>query len=105
MNQRLNEDWPVFLHLRADGSGTFGQIDQTFRRTRGADSAVATDPQQWIGVPTVSVEAGLAWAPNLPYRTTRVTLAYPPLPKKLTISPHLLSPGISCDSSLSCFVK
>ena len=76
LNQRLTCDSPFYLHLRAEGSGTFGRIDQVFSRTRGADSETATDPQSWIGVPTVSVEIGLAWAPQLPDRTTRVTLAY-----------------------------
>lgn len=76
LNQRLTQNSPFFLHLRAEGSGTFGRIDQVFSRTRGADSESATDPQRWIGVPTVSLEIGLAWAPQLPHRTTRVTLAY-----------------------------
>lgn len=76
LNQRLRHDVPFYWHLRAEGSGAFGRLDQKFSRTRGAVTAVATDPQSWIGVPTVSLEAGLSWAPQLPCRKTRVTLAY-----------------------------
>ncbi|MDX1945751.1 MAG: hypothetical protein SFU86_10175 [Pirellulaceae bacterium] len=76
MNQQLRTDWPLFLHMRAEGSGIFGLLSQRFSRTTLADSATGGFKSDGIGVPTVDLEIGLAWAPHWPYRDTRFLLAY-----------------------------
>jgi hypothetical protein len=76
LDQRVHEDSNLFLHARAEGSGTFGTVHQTFTRTRGGVTASAVEPPQWLGVPTVGLELGMKYSPDITTRNLRFTAAY-----------------------------
>ncbi len=76
VNQRLRPGSAFFWHGRAEGSGMWGFIDQSFTRTQGGLSATSGPTGLTIGVPTVNVEFGISWGPDSPNRYRRFTLAY-----------------------------
>ncbi|MCE9603324.1 MAG: hypothetical protein K8U03_00300 [Planctomycetia bacterium] len=76
LNQRLRTSWPLFIHARAEGSGIFGFSDQVFERVGTGVNGISTVDRDGIGVPTAVVELGLSYAPQLPKRSTKVTLAW-----------------------------
>ncbi|MGC3972083.1 MAG: hypothetical protein QM775_33505 [Pirellulales bacterium] len=76
LNQRLRTDRPIFIHATAEGSGMWGFCDQTFTRTIGGVPETVQILRDGIGVPTATIELGLSYAPDLPKRTTKFTLAW-----------------------------
>jgi hypothetical protein len=75
LRQILAADRRTFLYMRAEGAGIWGTTSQTFSRTSGGSSASASLRGD-VAVPMVEVEAGLSYAPHLPHRDIRFTLAY-----------------------------
>jgi hypothetical protein len=77
LNERLPTEAPLFLHARAEGSGIYGLMSQQFtRQVAGGAGATGGFSNDGIGVPTVTLELGVAWVPNWPNRDIRATLAY-----------------------------
>lgn len=75
IRQMLAADRRTFLYMRAEGAGIWGTTSQTFSRT-GGTSPGAVSLRGDVAVPMVEIEAGLSYAPNLPTRDVRFTVAY-----------------------------
>lgn len=78
LNQRLSRRYPVFMHFRAEGSGMYGYLYQTYERVDflSATGAAGNYRADGIGVPTVNVEWGLNLVPHWPERDFRLTGAW-----------------------------
>lgn len=78
MNQQFTESLPLFWHARGECSGMFGMVSQTFERTDKLLGLTGAGGPRYdsIGLPTLNVEVGLSWVPNLPDRQSRITVAY-----------------------------